>query len=304
MDLHLSLLSFLSGVGHSMWMSQPICFFLWLFSPDISTLINAGWLEPPMLFGRRWGSLLKLVFVALWVWPIVIEYIKYQDICLLLQNIVVHVFVNVINVVLRVSHNILWSSLSCFLLTKPCQSELRESKDLSALHSRTCSTVCKEGSIGMKNRCVNVTVCPRWQISGHLKLCTLWHGFIWGPTGRGIPPSKYSLWRETYQCPSSSTRELSNSTVQLFYSAGESFSIVVWKKVCLKQGIMTETTALMSLIFQNGTCVSVQQQQQQKTLKFDDLEVYFAHKILPPQWKLQTWLWCFGVWHVTVEWQE
>lgn len=39
----------------------------------------------------------------------------------------------------------------------------------------------------------------------------------------------------------------------------------------------------MSLIFQNGTCVSVQQQQQQKTLKFDDLEVYFAHKILPPQ---------------------
>lgn len=134
------------------------------FDLDISALINAGWLEPPVLLGWKWGSLLKLFFAALWVWPIVIEYIQYKDMCLLLQDILVHVFVNVvvINVVLQASHNIIWSSLSWFLLTKLYRSELRGSKGLSALNSRTCSTVCKEIGKEMKNRCVNVAVCPRW----------------------------------------------------------------------------------------------------------------------------------------------
>lgn len=88
MDPQLILLSFLSYVGYNTWMSQPICFLLWLFSPDrlwswhfcpwLMLSAVPGWLEPSVPSGWRWAGLLKPSFVIYWMWPMVRQHIRHQ----------------------------------------------------------------------------------------------------------------------------------------------------------------------------------------------------------------------------------
>lgn len=75
-------------------------------------------------------------------------------------------------------------------LQSPCWSEPRRSKGMSTLHSRTqCSgsTACaKEAGRDVENRCGNMTVCPRWQISGHQHGYIPWHGCLSAPAERHL----------------------------------------------------------------------------------------------------------------------
>lgn len=84
-------------------------------------------------------------------------------------------------------------------LQSPCWSQPRGSDGMSALPSRTQlsgSTRCtKAASRGVENRRGNLTVCLRWQISGHQHGCIPWHGCVSAPaeTPCCFAPSRHSL---------------------------------------------------------------------------------------------------------------